>query len=93
MAAPNTTMTSVNTDEINRRRAPNHRMFPRATSRGVIGVAYIAWNTRVQTRPAMIGKVASNEAACMHVATSSPGARNARYDTPPRAALAPPRST
>src|SRR5260221_2705603 len=31
----------------------------------------------------MIGKVASNAADCMEVAANRPGARNARYDTPP----------
>ena len=79
VAAPNNTMTIVKTDEMSSRRAPNHRMLPSATSRGVIGVAYIAWKTRLQTRPAMIGKVASKDAACMHEATSSPGARKAMY--------------
>jgi len=34
-------------------------------SRGVIGVACIAWKTLVHTRPPMIGKVASNDALCI----------------------------
>jgi hypothetical protein len=33
----------------------------------------------------MIGNVASNDAACIAVAASNPGARNARYETPPMA--------
>ena len=52
------------------------------------GVAYMAWNDPLQFRPAMIGNVASNDADCMAVAASSPGARNARYVSPPSAALA-----
>src|ERR1700675_1705505 len=36
----------------------------------------------------MIGNVASNEAACMAVAASRPGARKTRYDTPPSAGTA-----
>ena len=47
-------------------------------SRGEIGVAYIAWKILFQMSPPMIGKVASNDAACIAVAASSPGARNAR---------------
>ena len=47
-------------------------------SRGEIGVAYIAWKTLFQTRPLMIGNVASKAADCIAVAASSPGARNAR---------------
>jgi hypothetical protein len=54
-------------------------------SRLVSGVAYIAWNVRFQTSPPMIGKVDSNDPACIAVATSSPGARKARYGTPPSA--------
>ena len=62
--------------------------LPRATSRPLTGVAYIAWKIRVQTRPLMIGKAASKAADCMHADASSPGARNARYETPPRLSLA-----
>jgi hypothetical protein len=87
VAAPNATITAVKTVEISTSRAPIQTRFPRATSRLVIGVAYIAWNTRLHTSPAMIGNVASNDAACMAVATSRPGARNAMYGTPPSAAL------
>src|SRR6476619_823390 len=56
-------------------------------SRGDSGVAYIVWNVRCQLSPPMIGNVASNAADCIDVATSSPGARNWRYDTPPSAAV------
>ena len=56
-------------------------------SRGEIGVAYIAWKVLLQTSPPMIGKVASNEADCIAVAASRPGARKTRYGTPPSAAL------
>ena len=38
----------------------------------------------------MIGKVDSNEAACITLAASRPGARNSRYDRPPSASAAPP---
>ena len=66
-------------------RAAIQARLPSAMSRGVIGVAYIAWKILLQTRPPMIGKVASNEADCIAVAASSPGARNTRYGTPPSA--------
>ena len=61
--------------------------LPMAMSREPIGVACIAWKTRLHRSPLMIGKVASNAADCMHVAASRPGARNCRYDTPPSAAV------
>ena len=47
-------------------------------SRGEIGVAYIAWKVLLQTSPPMIGNVASNDAACIAVAASRPGARKTR---------------
>src|SRR4029079_3879421 len=56
-------------------------------SRDDSGVAYIAWNVRCQLRPPMIGNVASKAADCIHVATSSPRARNWVDDTPPSAAV------
>ena len=56
-------------------------------SRGAIGVAAIAWKTLFQMNPRMIGKVASNEAVCIAMAASSPGARKSRYGTPPSDAL------
>ena len=52
-----------------------------------IGVACIAWKIRLQSRPFITGKVASNAADCIAVAASNPGARKARYDTPPSAEL------
>ena len=42
-AAPNATMTSVKIVQISVSRAAIQAMLPRAMSRGVIGVAYIAW--------------------------------------------------
>ena len=77
-AAPNSTMTNVKTVEIIVRRAAIQRRLPSAMSRGEIGVACIAWKTRLHTSPFMIGNVASNAADCIAVAASSPGARNAR---------------
>ena len=85
VAAPNSTITTVKIEATSSSRAPIQARLPSAMSLPRIGVAYIAWYTRLQTSPAMIGKVASNAAVCMHVATSRPGARNARYDTPPSA--------
>ena len=86
-AAPNRTMTSVKIEQMSVSRAIIQAMFPSAMSRGEIGVAYMAWNVLLQTSPPMIGKVASNEAACIEVAASRPGARKTRYGTPPSAAL------
>ena len=59
-------------------RAMIQARFPSAMSRGEIGVAAIAWKTLFQISPPMIGNVASNEAVCMAVAASSPGARKTR---------------
>jgi len=53
-------------------------IWPSAISRGWRGVACIAWKRFVQTKPAMIGNVASNDAVCMTAAARRPGARNAR---------------
>ena len=78
MAAPKSTMTSVKTVVMSVSRAAIQSRLPSAMSRGRIGVAYIAWKTLFQISPPMIGKVASNEAACIAVAASRPGARNAR---------------
>ena len=77
-AAPNSTMTIVKTVAMSVSRARSRARLPRAMSRGEIGVAYIAWKILLQTRPPMIGNVASNAADCIAVDASRPGARNAR---------------
>ena len=77
-AAPNSTITSVKTVAMSSIRAAIQARLPSATSRPLIGVAYIAWKTRLHWRPAMIGKVDSNAADCIAVDASRPGARNAR---------------
>ena len=41
---------------------------PEATSRGPIGVAYMAWKSPAPAMPSMIGKVASKIACCIAVA-------------------------
>src|SRR5258705_5238442 len=64
-AAPNRTMTIVKMVEISVSRAAIQARLPNAMSRGEIGVAYIAWQTRLHSSPAMIGNVASNEADCI----------------------------
>ena len=71
-------MTSVKTVAMIVSRAAIQARLPRAMSRGEIGVACIAWKIRLQSSPPMIGKVASNDADCIAVAASSPGARNWR---------------
>src|SRR4029077_5694095 len=77
-AAPNSTITKVKIDEMRVSRATIQARLPRAMSRGEIGVAYIAWKILFQTRPAMIGKVASNDPDCIAVAARRPGARKTR---------------
>jgi len=86
-AAPKRTITKVKIAVIIVRRTVIQATLPRTMSRGVIGVAYIAWKVRCQVSPLMIGKVDSNEAACIAVAARSPGARNCRYVRPPSAWL------
>ena len=86
-AAPNRTMTSVKTDRDRASAGRRSRRGCRARCRAaVIGVANIAWKIRFHSSPPMIGNVASNAAVCIAVAASRPGARNARYGTPPSAA-------
>ena len=51
-AAPNSTMTSVKIEQMSVSRAAIQARLPRAMSRGVIGVAYIAWKTLLQIEPA-----------------------------------------
>src|SRR3954454_8025000 len=82
-AAPKRTMTSVKIEQIIVSRAVIQARLPRAMSRGVIGVAYIPWNTRLHSRPPMIWNIDSNDADCIAVAARSPGARNTMYGTAP----------
>ena len=85
-AAPKATMTIVKIVVMSASRATIQARLPSAMSRGEMGVAYMPWKIRLQTRPAMIGNIASKEADCIAVAASSPGARKTRYGTPPIAA-------
>src|SRR3954466_804612 len=82
-AAPKSTMTSVKIAQIIVSRAVIHARLPSAMSRGVMGVAYIPWKTRLHSRPPMIGNIDSNDADCIAVAGRSPGARNTMYGPPP----------
>ena len=77
-AAPNRAMTIVKMAAIVVSRIAIQTRLPTTMSRGVIGVADIAWKTFCQVSPAMIGNIDSNAAACIVVAASSPGARNWR---------------
>src|SRR6476620_7455970 len=77
-AAPNRMMTIVKIVQISVSRATIQARLPNAMSRGEIGVAYIAWKTRLHSSPAMIGNVASNDAVCIAVAARRPGARKTR---------------
>ena len=86
-AAPNATMTIVKIVQIMRQPGGD----PGQVAEGDVARRDRRRVHRVedllQTRPPMIGNVASNEADCIAVAASSPGARNTRYGTPPSAAL------
>src|SRR5689334_16343318 len=82
-AAPNSTMTSVKIAEISVSRAITQARLPSAMSRAEIGVAYMPWKIRFHSSPAMIGNIASNEADCIALAASRPGARKTRYGTSP----------
>ena len=86
--APNRTMTSEEdpADQRDPGRGPGDLAEGDVAS-GVSGVACIAWYRPVQRKPPRTGNVASNEPVCITVETSRPGAMNARYDTPPMAAL------
>ena len=83
--APKNVLTSRNTLETRVRRNAIQSMVPTATARGPIGVAYMAWKIRRQTRPIMTGNVDSKIATCIADPASSPGARKWRYGTPPKA--------
>ena len=80
---PNRTTTSVN-DRHNVSRAAIQTRLPRATSRGPIGVATIAWKTLFQASPSMIGYVASKAADCIAVAAEQAGRQEREVGRPRR---------
>ena len=92
-AAPNSTMTSMKMPPTRVARVAIQARRPAAIEYGEIGVAYIAWNRRIQWNPARTGNVASNTEPCMTVDTSRAGASHWRYDTPPSACAPLPAST
>ena len=91
-AAPNATMASAKSAPTMHARVAIQASWPKVIAAGVSGVAYIAWYRRTQRNPAMTGNVPSNTDPCITDDTSSAGARNWRYGTPP-SAVEPPLST
>ena len=63
-------------------RAAMKAWCPRRMSRTRSGVASIAWYCRLHLIADSTGQLASNDASCIAVAASRPGATNSRYGTP-----------